>query len=75
MFTLCSDHVGLSASTWALIPLVKYLLYLNAIMCEKGKIFVSLLLQNDSIMSVSDLTWHLNEACPIKFDNVKLNAW
>ena len=51
---------------------VAYPLYLNAIRCGKGvEDFVSLLLQKESIMLVSDFTWNFNEACPIKFDHVK----
>ena len=33
--------------------------------------FFSLLLRKESIMLVSNFTWHFNEVCPIKFDNVK----
>ena len=35
------------------------------------KKFVSLLLQNELVMLVAYFTWHFNEACPIKFVNVK----
>ena len=53
LFTLRSAHVGPSASTWALIPYVKYPLNLNANMSKKkGKtnyLLFSMLLQNESI--------------------------
>ena len=38
---------------------------------KRGKIFVSLLLQNESIMLVSNFPWHYDEACLIRFDNIK----
>ena len=38
---------------------------------KRVKKFVSRLLENESIMLVADFSWHFNEACPIKFDNVK----
>ena len=38
---------------------------------KRGKNFVSLLLQNESIMLVSNFTWHYDEACLIIFNNIK----
>jgi len=41
--------------------------YTSMLLCEKnGKCFVSLLLQNGSILSVAYFTWNFKEICPNK---------
>ena len=57
---------------------VVYPSYPNAAMCEKRKIYTSLLLQNESVPLVADFQGHFNEACSIKMSNYtycKITLW
>ena len=74
LFTLRSAHVGPSASTWALIPYVKYLLYLASITCKKGKIFFYTFVTATTkwFSHVSGrFTWHFREA----YQNQNFTYW